>query len=223
MQLRERPVVLILAGILAVSGASAQTQSSGSAAQPPARPTRAAAQIDMGFGFYEGYNNPTSGNGTLQSPENAPGGTFELRYIARPLVGFEFAYGFNLANTKFAPKPGACGFVCSTAPLTLDGKASLVTLDWVFSKPMGRLRPFVVTGMGFFITSTNQSTYEVNTVVRPAYVAGGGLDWGLSSRFGLRVQYRDAFYSAPNLSTLYPATRKFTYTSEPTGGFYYVF
>jgi hypothetical protein len=228
MRLRARPVVLILAGMLAASGAWAQTQSSGSAAQAPtAQPQAAAkhapAQIDMGFGFYEGYTSATSGNGTLQTPENAPGGTFELRYIDRPLVGFEFAYGFNLANTKFAPKPGDCGYACSTAPLDLGAKASLASLDWVFSKRFGNVMPFAVTGMGFFITSTNRSTFEVNTVVRPAYIVGGGLDWGFTPRLGLRLQYRDAFYKAPDLSSLYPSTGQFTYTGEPTGGFYYVF
>ncbi len=230
MQLRQMPVVLILVGMLAdpLLGASAQTDSGGSAAQTaaaqPQRPAaRAPGQIDLGFSFYEAYNSSSTGSGVVQTPDNSPGGMFEMRYIRRPLVGFEFAYGLNLSTETFAPSASNCGYVCSTAPLKLQAKASIASLDWIFSRKIGALRPFAVAGLGFFIDSTDRSIYEVNTVVRPAYVVGGGLDWAFLPRAGLRLQYRDTVYRAPNLSSLFPATGQFTSTSEPMGGFYYVF
>ncbi len=230
MQLRAMPAVLILAGMMVVSGASAQTQSSGSAAQAQtaqAQQTaaRAPAQIDLGVSAYVALKgSSTSGNGTLQTPHSFGGGMIEVRYIAKPLIGFEFAYGYNPGDQTLAPNPGACHYVCQNAKVTLPAKASTVSLDWVFSRKMGSFRPFAVTGLGFYIDSTDPYEYSnVNTVVRPAFVLGGGVDWGFLPKAGLRLQYRDMFYKAPNLDTDYPATGQFTSTSEPMAGFYYRF
>ncbi len=237
MRLRAMPVVLILAGMMALSGASAQAQSSEStapspAAQPQNKPARTPAEIDFGVSFYEALNSTSSGSGLVQTPENSPGGLFEVRYIASPLVGFEFAYGFNPAKESFYSAADCATYHdCYTgspayteaSPLKLTAYASTVSLNWVFSRQIGSLRPFAVTGLGFFIDSTDPSLYNVNTVVRPAFVVGGGLDWSLRPRWGLRVQYRSTMYSAPNLSTLYPSTGILTSTSEPMAGFYHVF
>lgn len=222
MQLRWMPVVLILMGMVPASGVMAQTQSSGSAAQPQ-KAARRPAQIDIGAGAYEALNSSSSGMGTLQKPSNSPGFLFELRYIASPLVGFEFSYGFNPADQLFTPNPGDCRLVCANAPLELHAKASTIGLNWVFSKRYGAIMPFAITGVGFFVDSTNQSTYVVNTVPRPALILGGGMDWNVLPKFGVRAQYRDNIYSAPNLSSLYPATGQITSTGTPTVGFFYVF
>lgn len=208
--------------IAAMSGIAGHAQTN---AQPNSAPRAQAsaseAQFDLGASFYEALNNSTSGNGTQQTTTNASGGMVEARYIQNSLVGFEITYGFNPANQTFSPNGTSCGYVCANPVTKLTAKASEVGLDWVFSKKIGNLRPFAVAGLGFFITAAAKSTYEVNTVVRPAFIGGGGVDWSVTPRVGIRLQFRDNVYKAPDLSGFYPSTGVYTYTMEPMAGFYF--
>lgn len=200
------------------------------AAQPAVNPTgkarvagRDGPLFDIGVSGYQALTQESSGNGTQQTPTNSAGGMLELRYIAKPVVGLELALSYNEANQTIAPKTGACGFQCSNPFTPLSGKAIQVGLDYVLSKKFGPVRPFAVGGLGFFITIPSNSVYVVDTVVRPDYVAGGGVDWSVLPHFGVRLQFRDNFYKAPDLSTLYNSTGHFTQSAEPMGGFYYRF
>jgi hypothetical protein len=226
MGLKWKQAALTAIGIVALSGAAGQAQT-GADSQAQANTTGRAhasaseAQFDIGASFYEAMNNSTSGNGTQQTTTNSSGGMIEGRYIDSPLVGFEMTYGYNPANQTFSPKTGDCGYACANPVTKLTAKASEVGLDWVFSKKIGNIRPFAVAGMGFFITSPSNSTYEVNTVVRAAFIGGGGLDWGVLPHFGFRVQFRDNVYKAPDLSPFYPSTGVYTHTMEPMAGLYF--
>ena len=73
----------------------------------------ARAQTDVALSGYATFTSSTSGFGTEQTPHNSAGGMIELRHIVSPLVGFEGTLAFNPANQTYAPKAGACGYVCS--------------------------------------------------------------------------------------------------------------
>lgn len=230
MGMKRMQAVALLIGIVAAGGAAAQEQP-GTAGQAQASATRQAqtadageSQFDLGASFFESFNTSTSGLGTSQTVKNSVGGMFEARYIRSTFVGGEFTYSYNnSASQTFAPKSGACAFTCANPVTKLSAKASVVGLNYVASKKIGNLRPFAVGGIGFFITSPARSAYEVTTVVRPAIVYGGGADWSFSPHFGIRVQFRDNLYKAPNLSALYPATGVYMHNSEPMGGVFYKF
>jgi hypothetical protein len=231
MRMKWMQAVVTLIGVAALTGGTAHAQTS-TAGQAPAntqarqRPNTASdSQFDIGASFYETFTTSTSGLGTQQTPKNSEGGMFEVRRIMSPLLGFEFTFSYNPANQTFAPKPGACAFTCANPVTKISAKASEIGLDYVVSKKFGNIRPFAVGGTGFFITSASGSvnTYDVNTVVRPVFIYGGGADWAFLPHFGLRLQFRDNLYKAPNLSTLYPATGVYTHSSEPMGGVYYNF
>jgi hypothetical protein len=186
--------------------------------------TTAQAQTDVALSGFATFTSSTSGFGTVQTPHNSVGGLLEVRHIVNPLVGFEFSYSFNPANQSYAPKAGACGFVCGDPPLTVTGDASEVGGNWVFSVKKGSLRPFVLGGAGFMITlPTGNSPYTINTVVRPVFVYGGGLDWSFLPHLGLRLQVRGNTSKAPNLSNLYTSTTQYTQIYEPMGGVFYRF
>lgn len=144
----------------------------------------------------------------------------ELRHIHSPFIGYEVTYSYNRNNQTYAPESGACGFFCGNGVTAQPAYQNEVGLDWIASFKLGSLRPFAVAGLGFMITVPSTSSDEVNTVVRPAYIYGGGVDWG-SSRMGLRVQFRDNVYKAPNLDFYYPTTGVFTHTAEPMVGIYF--
>jgi len=184
------------------------------------------AQIDFAASYFQAFTSGTAGNGTKQTPTNSWGAMIEARYLMKPLVGFGFSYSYNRANQSFAPNGttySTCQLACQNPVTNLRAFADEISLDWVPSKQIGRVRPFAIGGIGFFITSPANSVYEVNTVVRPVYVVGGGLDLAVTSHIGIRAQYRDNLYKAPNLSALYFPTGVFTSSSEPMGGLFYRF
>jgi len=212
-------LLLVFAVVSAVAAHAQATQT-----QPqPAKAQSQFAQIDISGSFYEAFTSGTAGNGTKQTPANADGGMVEGRYLMNRLAGFGMSYSYNQADQTFAPNGTACEYTCANPVAKLSAKASEIALLWVPSTKIGSIRPFAIGGVGFFITPTANSTYEVNTVVRPVYVVGGGLDFSLTSHFGVRVQYRDNLYKAPNLAAFYPATGQFTSSSEPMGGIFYRF
>ena len=178
------------------------------------------AQTDAGLNVYRTFNNATSGNGTQQTPTNSVGGMLELRHIQSPFIGYEVTYSYNRNNQTYAPESGSCGFFCSNGTTAQPAYQNEVGLDWVFSVKFASLRPFAVAGLGFMINVPSTQGYQLNTVVRPAYIYGGGIDWG-GQRLGLRLQFRDNVYKAANLSDFYPTTGVFSHTAEPMVGVYF--
>jgi hypothetical protein len=194
----------------------------------------AQAQTDVALSGYRTMTSTSSGFGTYQTPHDSEGALIELRHIVSPLVGFEGALSFNPANQSYKPDPNNCGYVCGQPPLEVSGKTTEFTLDWVASIKSGNLRPFALGGIGFAFTipGTNPTVntpigvvpaYAVNTVVRPVFVYGGGLDYLFSKHWGMRLQVRGNMTKAPQLLNLYPSTTKYTQIYEPTGGVFYRF
>jgi len=229
MRMKWMLTTFILIGMAALTGAAAYGQAdapaNGQSSTAPSGRTAAASSIqtDVGVSGYETFTSATSGLGTQQTPSNSPGGMVEARQIVNPLVGYELTFSFNPAKQAYAPKAGACALVCQEPPTTISANAIEIGIDYVVSKKIGRLRPFLVGGMGFFITVPGPTPYGNNTIVRPTYIYGGGVDWTLTSHLGLRAQYRGNYYKAPNISLIYPATGVLTQTAEPMAGVYYRF
>jgi len=239
MRMKWMLTTFILMGMAALTGTAAKGQGGAPEGGQPdkAGPARAEArsdkQTDVGLSGYFAMTKATAGNGTKQTPTNAPGGLVELRHIQSTFVGYELAFSFNPADQAFEPNGSACGLVCQNpvaptptnpnAQTRISGNAAEVSIDYVVSKKIGNLRPFAVGGMGFFIATPGATPYGNNTSVRPTYVFGGGVDYSFGTHLGVRVQVRDNMYKAPNTSSIYPATGVFTYSLEPMGGVYYRF
>lgn len=224
MRMKRMPAILATI-VIAVAGGDVAAQTN---APTPAQADNGArnmrSQTDVSLSIYEAFTSSTSGNGTDQTPSNGPGGLLEVRHIRKPLLGFELTYSFNRAAQAYTPTVGNCGFLCGNQPIKNSASASEVSVDYVASKGFGRLRPFVIGGMGFFITVPAVSDINyLNTVVRMAYVYGGGVDVAFSPRVGMRVQCRGNLYKAPNLSPFFNPTGAFTETVEPMAGLYYSF
>lgn len=194
----------------------------------------AQAQTDVALSGFRTFTSNSTGFGTEQMPHDSEGALVELRHIVSPLVGFEGALSFNPANQSYQPNGTNCGLVCGQPKLEVSGKLTEFTLDWVASIKAGHLRPFALGGVGFAFTIPGTAPtvpsssgpipgYSVNTVVRPVFVYGGGLDYNFSKRWGLRLQIRGNTTKAPQLLDLYPSTTKYTQIYEPMGGISYRF
>jgi hypothetical protein len=115
---------------------------------------------------------------------------------------------------------GSCGFQCNNPTTTIPNLQSQVTVNYVISRRMGQLTPFVEPGFAFVINYSTGNEYAINTSVRTGFVGDAGADFG-GPRFGIRVQFRDTLYRAPNLEFPYAATGKFMQTIEPMAGIYF--
>lgn len=144
------------------------------------------------------------------------------------------------------PSPG-----CIFTTESVSSNAHEITGDWVPSVHFANLRPFGVLGVGLLLDvpskqATLYSTYPcggpggtgvcpgsppyttassspTQTSVKPVYVYGAGLDWGLLPHIGLRLQYRGNLYSAPNVTKTFSSASTFTHTAEPMAGVYFRF
>src|ERR1700734_1313935 len=154
------------------------------------------AQVDLSASFFESFNGTSAGNGTKQSTPDSEGGMAEARYFKGPLVGFGASYAYNHTSLTLSPNGTQCDYACANPKTTLSGKANEVAFTWVPSMKVGKIRVFGLGGFGFYIMSPGNSVPEVTTVVRPAFVVGGGADFALSAHLGIRVQYRDNIYKA---------------------------
>jgi hypothetical protein len=192
----------------------------------------AQAQTDVALSGYRTITSSSSGSGTKQTPTDSEGGLIEWRHIQNPLVGYEFEVSFNPANESYiAPSatPPSCfptgptGTPPNCQPLKVSGKATQFGVNWVLSKKIGNVRPFALGGIGLMVTVPGSSPYSVNTVVRPDFIYGGGVDWTFLPHFGLRLQVRGNMTKAPNLSDLFNSTTKYTQIYEPMAGVFYRF
>jgi opacity protein-like surface antigen len=195
--------LILLAALALLSGAAAR------------------AQTDVALSLYGAFSGSTTGNGTVQSPSNAAGGLLELRHISNPLVGYDVTYSYNRANQSYA-QTGCPGDACPT-PAAISANAHELTGDWVVSVHAANLRPFALAGVGLLLNEPAGSQSNSTSATKPVFIYGAGLDWGLVPHLGLRFQYRGNLYRAPDLSSVFTSTDKFTQTAEPMIGAYLKF
>jgi opacity protein-like surface antigen len=183
------------------------------------------AQTDVALSLYGAFSGSTTGNGTVQSPSNSAGGLLELRHISNPLVGYDVTYSYNRDNQTYSPAAIACpaGSTPPCNPLTpaaVSANAHELTGDWVVSVHAANLRPFALAGVGLLLNEPAGGQSNTTSATKPVFVYGAGLDWGLVPHLGLRFQYRGNLYHAPDLSSVFTSTDKFTQTAEPMIGAY---
>jgi len=184
----------------------------------------ASAQTDVAASIYGAFSGTTTGNGVQQSPSNSAGALFELRHIANPILGFEATYSWNRNGQTYQCANGGCPVsVVPSGPLPpvqVPANAHEITADWIPSVHIANFRPFGVLGIGALLNQPSSGT-DTQSQTKAVYVYGAGLDWGLLPHIGLRVQYRGNLYRAPDLTSLYSSTNKFTQTAEPMVGVYF--
>jgi len=191
------------------------------AAQTATSVARGLSRTDVAVSIYGAFSGTTTGNNVVQSPSNSAGGIIELRHIVNPIVGYEGTYSFNQGNQTYTSCPGIFNPLCQQIPVLAN--AHEVTGDWVASLKIANLRPFALAGGGliFDVPVSGQGATTMNT--KPVFVYGAGLDWGLLPHFGLRGQFRGNLYRAPDLTTAFGSTGRFTHTAEPMLGAYFRF
>jgi hypothetical protein len=196
--------------------------------------TTANAQTDIALSVYGAFSNsatPGNNNFFRESPAASAGGLFGFRHISSPFLGWEATYSFHRANEvydelTFGPAPSSCNnTACPTPTYAVSANAQQFTAGWVPSVHIANFRPFALLGVGLLLNRPASGQSGTANSSQPVFVYGAGLDWGLATHIGLRLQYRGNLYKAPGIvppNNTSPNTG-FIHTAEPAIGAYYRF
>jgi len=157
---------------------------------------------------------PNSGTIVSDSTSNTAGALVNLRYVAKPLVGFEFNFLYSRYTENFSYPPPNFGVQTQADEITLG---YLVTPKFTL---LG-LHPFASVGVGTTeFKPTPHGGEGLTRQARMTYYYSIGVQQDLSPHFGLRAAYRQTFYLAPDFGQNYLTILQHTSAYEPTIGFY---
>jgi hypothetical protein len=151
------------------------------------------------------------------NPSNTAGAVLSLRYTAKPLFGLEFNYGYARYNDLFTPfgaQPNG----------GVQQNASEYTFGYVVhsKKPYFGWTPFASGGAGTTVfRPTPGGGLALPEQARATYYFSVGAETTvLSPHFGIRAQYRQVFFKAPDFLTNYLTIQQHTTSYEPGFGFF---
>jgi hypothetical protein len=215
-----RSVLLCLLLTAVGSTAKAQTSSTNPALD------RQLSRIDLGVTAVGIFNKSSTGVATVNgqantavtlNPGNTAGAVVTLRYVVAPLIGFEVNYGYARYTDTFTPfgaQPNG----------GVQQNASEYTLGYVAHtrKEHFGVTPFASGGLGTIVfRPTPGGGLALPEQARAAYYVSVGAETTvLSPHFGIRAQYRQVFFKAPDFETNYLTIQKQTTTYEPGFGFF---
>lgn len=152
------------------------------------------------------------GTAITQTASTTLGGLLTLRYTKSPLMGLEANYGYARFTENYSNLPGGAQTTASEYSLGYVAHGpSLLGLQTFASGGAGStaFRPTTYGGQGLPARARLTIYYDV------------GVEQSIFSKhFGLRAQFRQAFYKAPDFDQNYLTINKRTFTTEPGIGFY---
>lgn len=180
---------------------------------------RQLARIDLGVSGIGVFSKNTNGPNYLGQtvnlvPSNTFGPLIQIRYTRSPLVGFEVNYAFPRYTDNYTYSGFILGAQSQHAETSLGYVAHIGNF-------LG-LQPFVGGGAGgLAFRPTKGGGQGLPTQVRLVYYYNVGAETLVyGSHFGLRAQFRQLFYGAPDYNQNYLASNQRSITSEPSAGFF---
>lgn len=179
------------------------------------------SRIDLGVSGVGHFTGNVSGTNyfnrpLIQKTSTTLGALITLRYIKSPLIGFEGNYGYVRYTENYS------AIIIGGA----QTKATEYTLGYVAHAPtiLG-VQPFGAVGLGSIaFRPTPGGGQGLPTQARAAYYYSlGAEDSIFSKHFGIRAQFRQVFFKAPDFGQNYLTINKRTSTYEPGIGFYLKF
>jgi hypothetical protein len=200
------------------------SQAIGQEAVPLTPFQKAMEHFDLAVSVAGNINSSATGSEQLHpstqltiKPSNTVGELVTLRYVAKPMVGFEFNFG-NSRNTQ--------NYTYSAAPAPLTSAQSGVrelTLGYVAHTPkLFGVQPYLGVGGGTIsFKPTPGGGQGLPFQYRAAYYYNLGVEQNFpSSHFGVRLGFRQLIYLAPDFQQNYLTITRRVHTSEPTFGFF---
>ena len=210
--------------LLTAAGSTTEAQTSQNTALD-----RQLSRIDLGFVGLGVLNKNSNGVATVNgkantpvnlNPSNTAGILINVRYTASPWVGFEFNYSYARYTDLFTP-------FGSQPNGGVQQNANEYTFGYVIhsKKQYFGLTPFASGGAGTTVfRPTPGGGLGLPEQARATYFASVGVETTvLSPHFGVRAQYRQLFFKAPDFETNYLRIEQHTSSYEPGVGFFFRF
>lgn len=158
-------------------------------------------------------NTNAAGTIVTQDASNTLGALVTIRYTPKPYVGLEFNGGYARYTEGF-----------TVAPFQVQTQVNELTVGYVVTPPyrIFGVKPFASAGGGAVrFAPTRGGGQGEFSIGRPAFYYNVGVQKEVfGDHFGLRVGFRQVFYTAPDFYANYLTLNKRTVTSEPLIGFY---
>jgi len=210
--------------LLTAAGSTAEAQTSQNT--PNTALDRQLSRIDFGVVGLGVLNKNSNGVATVNgkpntpvnlNPSNTAGALLTLRYTKSPFVGLEFNYAYARYTDTFTP-------FGSQPNGGVQQNASEYTFGYVVHsrKQYFGLTPFASGGAGTTVfRPTPGGGLALPEQARATYYFSVGAETTvLSPHFGVRAQYRQVFFKAPDFETNYLTIQQHTTTYEPGFGFF---
>jgi outer membrane immunogenic protein len=172
----------------------------------------------QGTGF---FSQSTSGNGTAYSATQTGGLLTTYRYHLNHWASVEGAYGYDINSEKYGLSSGA---------FRIQSGIHQMTGSLVFNLPSrakSRLNPYVVAGGGVLLFDPTGNQFDTlagaETNAKAVFVYGAGVNYGVSKRLSLRMEYRGYVYGTPDFGFTVLDTNSVTHTAVPSVGFTFRF
>lgn len=194
---------------------------------------RQLSRIDLGISgigsFTKGVQGINNHKGSTlnqnidQSASSTVGALITVRYTKSPYFGLEFNYGYarftqryQLINSDGTKDwyPGLIGGV--------QANATEYSFGYVAHPPhqIFGIKPFLAAGAGTTaFRPTPGGGQSLYSRARMTYYYAAGAEKDLNQHFGVRAQFRQTFYKAPDFGVTYLFLDKQTWTIEPGIGF----
>jgi len=145
------------------------------------------------------------------------------------LVGY--SYQFN----SWAGAEGNYGYTQNTQNYMASVGQSIrsdfheVTGAFVAHIPVGvrSVRPYALAGAGALVFNPTDDAKRMNSAIdrqtKAAFVYGGGVNFDITSNFGVRAEYRGLVYKVPDFQLDALNLDKVTHLAQPSVGFFFRF
>lgn len=208
-----RPAQLLLAFTLPVASLSALAQT---------KAERQFSYLDLGVQAVGQFTKTVSGPVVLpaydqgqlvsESASNTVGALVTIRYSPRPYLGAELNASFVRYSENF-----------NVAPVTIQTSADEYTVGYLVTPPytIFGVKPYASAGGGIIrFGPTAGGGQEAPAEGVPAVYYNLGIQHDLLAHLGVRLGFRQVFFTAPDFYQNYLTIDKRTVTSEPMIGFY---
>lgn len=158
------------------------------------------------------------GQNVTQNPSSTVGFLGTLRYSPRPYLGAEFNGSYARINENFTYVQNGAATL-----FPIQAQANEFTFGYLVTPPYAiyGLKPYASAGVGLIrFKPTAGGGQGAPTDARAAYYFNLGLQKDITGRYGVRVGYRQVFYTAPDFYQNYLTINKATSTKEPLIGVY---
>jgi hypothetical protein len=207
-------VLLCLLGALAGSTAQGQTQSTRD---------RQLSRLDLGVSAVGVITGNASGTNYLGVPLTQTSGStvgplVTIRYTKSPWIGAEFNYSYA-RYTQHYTSNGTDAYLLGG----VQANASEYTLGYIAHprRQFFGVQPFLGGGLGLLhFKPTSSGGQSLPTQGAAAYYYTVGVEKPISQHFGVRANFRQLFYLAPDFYQNYLTIEKHTSTIQPGAGFY---